>query len=145
MSIYQQLDSSQPTTKLEGEFSRDKYLTTSRTHLAKKLKLSEQQIKVWFKNRRMKYKKECGRAASPQIVNNDMAGETTQSENLRTLPAQLNPKDISPATNTVQVLQVPQHLIQPSVQYSLPSANDQNPIKREDQQYQFPITPEPSP
>ena len=71
--------------------------------------------------------------------------EHDMAENLGTLPAQLKPHDFSPANNTVQVLQVPRHLIQPSVQYSLPSANGQNPIRQEDQQYQFPITPEPSP
>lgn len=43
---------------LESEFERSKYLSVAkRTQLAKTLKLSETQIKIWFQNRRTKWKR----------------------------------------------------------------------------------------
>ncbi|GIY37287.1 homeobox protein GBX-2 [Caerostris darwini] len=43
---------------LEAEFEKNKYLSVSkRLQLAKTLKLSETQIKIWFQNRRTKWKR----------------------------------------------------------------------------------------
>ncbi|XP_022339792.2 ventral anterior homeobox 2-like [Crassostrea virginica] len=48
--------------QLEKEFQRNQYLVgKERTQLAKQLKLSETQVKVWFQNRRTKYKRDRSR------------------------------------------------------------------------------------
>ena len=47
--------------QLEGSFKQKKYLTTrERIQLANQLELNELQIKTWYQNRRMKWKKEVG-------------------------------------------------------------------------------------
>ena len=43
---------------LESEFEKNKYLSVSkRMQLSKQLKLTETQIKIWFQNRRTKWKR----------------------------------------------------------------------------------------
>ena len=45
--------------KMEWEFMRCQYITGSqRVQLAEELQLSETQVRVWFQNRRIKWRKE---------------------------------------------------------------------------------------
>jgi hypothetical protein len=51
--------SREQVTELEKKFTERKYLSSAeRGELAEKLKLSDMQVKTWFQNRRMKYKRQ---------------------------------------------------------------------------------------
>ena len=55
--------SREQVTELEKKFQDKKYLSSAeRGELAERLKLSDMQVKTWFQNRRMKYKRQCEEA-----------------------------------------------------------------------------------
>ncbi|XP_028391495.1 ventral anterior homeobox 2b-like [Dendronephthya gigantea] len=55
--------------RLEEEFEQDKYAVgMKRMRLARELGLTEKQIKVWYQNRRMKYKRVCQRIHNKRMA-----------------------------------------------------------------------------
>ena len=68
---------------LNREFNEHKYLSTpQRTKLAERLGLNQTQVKTWFQNRRMKWKKETteGERKEDQF-NPDIHSDSDENEN----------------------------------------------------------------
>ncbi|KAK2177672.1 hypothetical protein NP493_586g01023 [Ridgeia piscesae] len=66
--------SSEQLYRLEQEFLRNQYVVgRERTDLAQRLSLTETQVKVWFQNRRTKYKRDRDRDAETKHANAESA------------------------------------------------------------------------
>ncbi|CAG2249719.1 ventral anterior homeobox 2-like [Mytilus galloprovincialis] len=88
---------------LEREFQRNQYMVgKERSQLARELGLSETQVKVWFQNRRTKYKRDVSREAEVK----DARSESMAACNIMKL--------LQPPSNQVQLTLPPYMLPYPT-------------------------------
>ncbi|KAK7082692.1 hypothetical protein SK128_002557 [Halocaridina rubra] len=104
--------------RLEAEFARQQYMVgPERLYLAAALNLTEAQVKVWFQNRRIKWRKQymeqqhakLAGSQDPSLHNEDSGESLSQTEDRISPLVEIPPSPVSPPPTKDDILEEQQH------------------------------------